>query len=210
MFGHQDDTSQQDDTTDASQEPTQAVGDNVPNQSTLQPDPLSPATVADPDPQGSQPTTAPYLTDAPDWQHPGPPPADAPTEPAADLISPAGGFPKPLDYKAFSTETTPPPPPPPSLPPAPASDDILDVSSTQLIEIKTQALNELSPLIDQLDQTPEEKFKTVMMLIQASDNQDLVKKAYEAAHGIKEEKARAQALLDIVNEINYFTTPHGS
>jgi hypothetical protein len=47
-----------------------------------------------------------------------------------------------------------------------------------------------------------------MMMIQASDDQRLVKKAYETAHSIEDEHARAQALLDIVNEINYFTNPH--
>jgi hypothetical protein len=44
-----------------------------------------------------------------------------------------------------------------------------------------------------------------MMLIQASDDQSLVQSAYDAANQITDEKARAQALLDVVNEINYFT-----
>ena len=44
-----------------------------------------------------------------------------------------------------------------------------------------------------------------MMMIQASDDQTLVKRAYEAAKSISDDKERAQALLDIVNEINYFT-----
>jgi len=74
-----------------------------------------------------------------------------------------------------------------------------------LVKLKQQALQSLAPLVDKLDQTPEEKFKTTMMLIQASDNADLVPKAYEAANQITDEKARAQALLDVVNEINYFT-----
>lgn len=87
--------------------------------------------------------------------------------------------------------------PAPSLAGTPGEDELLD--------IKQQALQSLTPLIDQLDQTAEEKFKTVMMLIQASDNADLVKEAYEAANQIEDEKARAQALLDVVNEINYFT-----
>ena len=62
-----------------------------------------------------------------------------------------------------------------------------------------------TPLIGHLDQSPEERFKTTMMMIQASDDQSLVATAYEAAQGISDEKTRAQALLDIVNEINYFT-----
>lgn len=74
-----------------------------------------------------------------------------------------------------------------------------------LLKLKQQALQNLAPLVGHLDQTPEEKFKTTMMLIQASDNSELIQEAYEAAGKITDEKERAQALLDIVNEINYFT-----
>lgn len=74
-----------------------------------------------------------------------------------------------------------------------------------LLNIKQQALQHLSPLVSHLDQTPEEKFRTTMMMIQASDDQTLIKSAFEAAQGIADDKARAQALLDIINEINYFT-----
>jgi hypothetical protein len=44
-----------------------------------------------------------------------------------------------------------------------------------------------------------------MMMIQATDNKDLLSDAYKAAQTITDEKARAQALLDVINEINYFT-----
>jgi hypothetical protein len=74
-----------------------------------------------------------------------------------------------------------------------------------LLQLKQEALQSLAPMVGQLNQTPEEKFKTLMMLIQASDNTDLVKDAYEAAKQISDEKERAQALIDVVNEINYFT-----
>lgn len=74
-----------------------------------------------------------------------------------------------------------------------------------LLDIKQQALQQLTPLVGHLDQTPEEKFRTTMMMIQAADNDALIKEAYDAAQSITDEKARAQALLDIVNEINYFT-----
>jgi hypothetical protein len=75
----------------------------------------------------------------------------------------------------------------------------------ELLSLKQQALQALTPLVDHLDQSPEEKFRTTMMMIQAADNQSLLKDAYEAAKQISNEKERAQALLDIVNEINYFT-----
>ncbi len=79
----------------------------------------------------------------------------------------------------------------------------------QLSDIKVQALNQLSPLVSQLSQQPEERYKTLMMLIQASDNHELIKEAYEAANQISDEKAKAEALLAIVNEINYFSQHHG-
>ncbi len=87
------------------------------------------------------------------------------------------------------------------------TDDVLTPNSSadDLLSIKQKALGELSPLVDHLDQSPEEKFRTTMMMIQSSDNQALVKDAYAAAQAITDDKARAQALLDIVNEINYFT-----
>lgn len=86
-----------------------------------------------------------------------------------------------------------------------ASHDTATGPSDDLLQLKEQALRGLQPLVSHLDQTPEEKFKTTMMLIQATDNPGLVKEAYEAANQIPDEKARAQALLDVVNEINYFT-----
>lgn len=81
-------------------------------------------------------------------------------------------------------------------------------STTQtddLLQLKQDALQKLTPLLNHLGQTPEEKFKTTMMLIQASDNPQLISEAYEAANAIADEKIKAQALLDVVNEINYFT-----
>jgi hypothetical protein len=80
-------------------------------------------------------------------------------------------------------------------------------SDSKLLDLKQQALQQLTPLVSHLDQTPLEKFRTTMMLIQASDNQALLKEAYDAAQKIEDDKVRAQALLDVINEINYFTQP---
>ena len=86
-------------------------------------------------------------------------------------------------------------------PAAPAASD----DTSDLAAIKQQALLGLSPIVGQLDQSPEERFNTAMMMLQATDDQALIKVAYDAAQSITDDKARAQALLDIVNEINYFT-----
>lgn len=82
---------------------------------------------------------------------------------------------------------------------------VANVPNADLLVLKQQALSDLEPLISQLDQTPEERFRTTMMMLQSTDNQALIKVAYAAAQEIEDEKARAQALLDVVNEINYFT-----
>jgi hypothetical protein len=109
--------------------------------------------------------------------------------------------------------------PPPSSPAVPITPPVTAptppvITPTQppggdLLDLKQQALQNLQPLVSHLDQSPEEKFKTTMMLIQATDNSALVKQAYEAANQITDEKVRAQALLDVVNEINYFTQQNG-
>lgn len=88
--------------------------------------------------------------------------------------------------------------------------DVPEMPDNDLLDLKRKALHELSPIISQLDQTPEEKFKTVMMLIQASDDQSLLTAAYESAQSITDEKVKAKALLDLVNEIDYFAQPKTS
>ncbi|HLC91538.1 MAG TPA: hypothetical protein VJC09_00640 [Candidatus Saccharimonadales bacterium] len=95
--------------------------------------------------------------------------------------------------------------PPPVAEPEPAAEPAEADGTDDLTSIKQEALQQLSPLVGHLDQTPEEKFRTTMMMIQAADNQSLIKTAYDAAQQITDEKEKAQALLDVINEINYFT-----
>lgn len=86
----------------------------------------------------------------------------------------------------------------PSAPEATPGDD--DLSG-----MKQEALDELHPLFEHLELSPEEEFKTTMMMIQANDDKTMLKKAFEAAKKISDDKARSHALLDVINEINYFT-----
>ena len=74
-----------------------------------------------------------------------------------------------------------------------------------LISMKQEALKHLQPLVGNLRQSPEEEFRTLMMMIQATDDKTMLKKALESAKRINDDKARAQAMLDVINEINYFT-----
>ena len=199
MFGHQNDKTEHQDHDNNND---QQIPDNS-IQGALQADQPQDNVAAQDD---SQPQNG-AAEHGDDWGHPGTPidSADAaqPATPISDvMVSPAGGFPQ---KPSFPQGPAPEPVQAPA-PSQPAFQEVADTDAThELIDIKQHALTELSPLIDQLDMVPEDKFRIVMMMIQASDNQQMVKTAYEIAHQIEDEKARAQALLDIVNEINYFT-----
>lgn len=78
---------------------------------------------------------------------------------------------------------------------------------TNLDSIKKDALAELRPLVDKLDVSPEEKFDTYLLLIRSTDDRTLIAPAHEAARTIADEARRAQALLDIIKEIDYLSAP---
>lgn len=75
----------------------------------------------------------------------------------------------------------------------------------ELDGVKKSALEQLRPLIEKLDLEPADKFDKYLMMLRASDDPALIKPAFDATQGITGEKERAQALLDIINEINYIT-----
>ena len=81
------------------------------------------------------------------------------------------------------------------------------VSAGNLDSIKKDALSELRPLVDKLNVAPEEKFDTYLLLIRSTDDQALIGPAHEAARNITDEARRAQALLDIIKEIDYLSNP---
>ncbi len=134
-------------------------------------------------------------------------PAAMPANPFGDTAPPAAPEPA-VSSTVPAADTLPSLPVQPETPTVSKRSDTPSIKPDDLMDLKEQALHSLQPLVSHLDQTPEEKFKTTMMLIQATDNSSLVKEAYEAANQITDEKVRAQALLDVVNEINYFTQHH--
>lgn len=161
-----------------------------------------------------QSTTAPQVNDtAGEFLDDITPPSTPPPITQPDTVTPDAGvtLPSPAsDDDADDSTTTPTtvvePTAPAATPQVAAPSPATAAPNTDaLLDIKQQALQQLTPLIGHLEQTPEEKFRTTMMMIQAADNHELLNAAYEAAQQITDEKVRAQALLDIVNEINYFT-----
>lgn len=78
-------------------------------------------------------------------------------------------------------------------------------SSTDLESVKKDAILALRPLIDHIDLPPEEKFDTYLLLIRSTDDATLIAPAHIAAVGITDEKRKAEALLDIIKEIDYLS-----
>ena len=87
------------------------------------------------------------------------------------------------------------------------SNDNLGLDSSSLDGIKQDALSQLRPLVDKLSVSPEEKFDTYLLLLRSTDDKSLIAPAYESARTITDEARKAQALLDIIKEIDYLTNP---
>jgi hypothetical protein len=95
---------------------------------------------------------------------------------------------------------------PPKAPAAPEPVQQVALSGN-LDVIKKNALDELRPLVRHLDLPANEKFDTLLLLIRSTDDKSLIKPAYDAATQIKDDARRAEALLDIVKEIDFFENP---
>lgn len=89
----------------------------------------------------------------------------------------------------------------PSATPAPTA------VSPELESIKKDAVEELRPLVDKLNLPADEKFDTLLLIIRSTDDKALIGPAHEAAKAIPDETKRAQALLDVIKEIDYFSNP---
>lgn len=127
--------------------------------------------------------------------------SDTPTDTAAPMADPmAVTTPAPEEVEPVAT-----PAPEPVVAPMPAS--MPSTGNSDLESIKKDALSELRPLVDKLNVAPEEKFDTYLLLLRSTDDQALIAPAHEAARAITDEARRAQALLDIIKEIDYLSGP---
>lgn len=115
-----------------------------------------------------------------------------------------------------SEETTPAPLAPPAEPAAdplaaPVADPVYAAPvpppavDGDLASVKKDAIVELRPLVDKLNLAPEEKFDTLLLLIRSTDDKSLIGPAHEAAKSITDETKKAQALLDIIKEIDFLS-----
>lgn len=75
--------------------------------------------------------------------------------------------------------------------------------STELDSVKKRALQALTPLLGSLDVDPERKFDICISAMRFTDNKDLAATALDTALAIKEDGTKAEALVELINEINY-------
>lgn len=118
---------------------------------------------------------------------------------------------------ATSAQPAAPLPPLPDLPPEPepvaqpkpakTSATVTPVADNDLDNVKNEAIKELRPLVDKLNISAEEKFDTYLLLIRSTDDKTLIAPAHEAAKNIADESRRAQALLDVIKEIDFLSNP---
>lgn len=127
------------------------------------------------------------------------PPVAAPAVDPAELEA-AGA--QELSVPSFApTIPTVPSMPAPVVAPSPAP------VSGSLDSVKQDAISELRPLVDKLSVSPEEKFDTYLLLIRSTDDKSLIAPAHEAAKAIQDDAKRADALLNIIKEIDYLSAP---
>ena len=90
---------------------------------------------------------------------------------------------------------------------APVADDDkpAPAANPELEAIKKDALLELRPLVNKLAVSPEELFDTYLLLIRSTDDESLIAAAHDAAKEIPDETRRAEALLDVIKEIDYLS-----
>lgn len=91
--------------------------------------------------------------------------------------------------------------------PEPVVADTPTANSGDLEGIKKDALTELRPLVDKLELEPDEKFDIYLLLLRSTDDKTLIAPAHLAAKNIPDESKRAQALLDVIKEIDYLSAP---
>lgn len=168
----------------------------TPTTPVMPPTPATPATPADDDdmkmpsldPTAGDPDDEPLLT--PPTMGTTPPPAD---EPKQDKPAPK------IEHTHAGKSH------------AKADDDMpaaapATTGNGELDGLKASALEELRPLVGKLNLPAEERFDTLLLIIRSTDDQSLLKQAHDAAKEITDDDRRAQALLDVIKEIDYFSS----
>lgn len=167
------------------------------------------------DPNGSLPTIAPVPVSQPSDNLVVTDDSVQPIAPIADPTAPVPASPVPTDVvQPTVTPVEPiaePAPMPKPIEPVQPVQPIAPISApapvnpaSDLDLIKREALTELRPLIDKLNLPAEEKFDTILLMIRSTDDSSLIPLANATARQIADDTRRAEALLNVIKEIDFF------
>jgi hypothetical protein len=73
--------------------------------------------------------------------------------------------------------------------------------------IRSRALTELTPVLDELTGDAEKKFEVAIAAFRVSDSTELLEKALNFAIAISDPTEKADALIDVINEANVQLAP---
>jgi hypothetical protein len=77
----------------------------------------------------------------------------------------------------------------------------------QLVELKTQIINELTPLMERTSVDPEQKFAILMLASRSNGDDTSLKVAYEAAKDIRDDNTKLEALMELLEEVDFHLRP---
>lgn len=83
-----------------------------------------------------------------------------------------------------------------------ATIDVKEVSSSDMDSLRSRALAELAPIVDNLDVSKEQKYHTVMDAFEVTQEDNMLHKAFDFASDIADEKQKAEALKEILDNLS--------
>lgn len=76
----------------------------------------------------------------------------------------------------------------------------------ELVDLRGQIINELTPLMENAAIDPQQKFE-ILLLASRGGNKDSLRSAHEAALKIEDENSRLDALMDLLEEVDFQLQP---
>ena len=158
--------------------------------------PAAPAEAAAPvETAAPAPEAAPTLTPSADFAVPTveAAPAEAPAEVATEA---------PAESAATEPAMTAPTLEAPTIESAPVAEVATQSVDGDLKSVKEAMMRDLFPLMDKVDVKPEQKYEIYKEMIEITNDKSMIAAAYEAAKGLADETARAEALLYLIEAVD--------
>jgi len=77
----------------------------------------------------------------------------------------------------------------------------------QLFDLRGQIINELTPLMESVTVEPQQKFAILLLASRNNGSSDSFRAAYEAANKIEDNNTKLDALVELLEEIEFQLRP---